>query len=286
MNRPYIALLAALGLSSCAQDKPAVPAAEPASTNVAATAPQPEVLPVGPIVDAPEIKPEAEVVAPELPAGMRAVLNSKKGAKMLTLVHQGHLVVLRHGDTVVLGDNSVSLPIKEAVPMAWESSERQTFETVRGVVEWESSAGKQETPQLRATARVLPMREISSARHQCKAFDASNEGVTVLCRVDSLAVGAARAFGNKPQDGIAMVETAERRYFRMELEASKNEFDAVVVGYSDGIRGHVIRAEASKLPGETKTSFTMLAAARAQPFQFPRRFHHHHRHFRHEFDLF
>lgn len=273
MKTAYIALFAAMFLSPGAEEKPAAPAPEP--TNVATAAPQPEVLPMGPVVDAPENKPEAAVVIPEMPAGMRVVMNSKKGAKMMTLVHPGHLVTLRHGDTVVLGDNSVSIPIKEIAQMAWESSERQTFDTVRGVVEWEPRAGKDQMPRLRATTRLLPMREMSGARHQCKAFD-ENEIVTVLCRVDSLVVGAVRAFGNKPQEGIAMVETADRRYFRMNLEPGKNEFDAVVIGYSDGIRGHVIRAEASKLPGETKASFTMLSATRAQPFQI-RRFRHPHR---------
>jgi hypothetical protein len=269
---PYIPIIAALFFNSGAENKPADPAPVPAT--VEAAIPQPEVLPLGPIVDAHENKPEAEVIAPELPAGMRVVMNSKKGTKMLTLVHPGHLVTLRQGDTVALGDNAASIPMKEAAPMEWESSERQTFETVRGVLAWEPQAGKQETPKLRATARAVPMREISAERHRCKAFEESNEIVTVLCRVDSLAVGAVRAFGNTPQDGITMLETADRRYFRMALDTSKNEFDSVVLGYSDGIRGHVIRLEASKLPGETKTSFTMLAATRAQPFRI-RRFRHH-----------
>ena len=120
-------------------------------------------------------------------------------------------------------------------------------------------------PRLVATGQMSPMREISSARHACKALNGLNEVVTVICRIDSLAVGAARPFGDKPQQGIAMVETGEHRYFRMDLDTRKDDFDAVVIGYSDGVRGHVIRAEASKLPGETKTSFSLLAATRAQP---------------------
>ena len=126
---------------------------------------------------------------------------------------------------------------------------------------------------------MSPMREISSARHNCKALNGMNEVVTVICRIDSLAVGAARPFGDKPQQGIAMVETGEHRYFRMDLDTRKDDFDAVVIGYSDGVRGHVIRAEASKLPGETKTSFSLLAATRAQPIPIRRFRHHPPRHF-------
>jgi hypothetical protein len=195
---------------------------------------------------------------------------------MLTLVHQGRLVTLRKGGTDVLGENSISVPVKDASPIAWESSDRKTFETVRGVVEWNERAGKAPTPQLRPTERVSPMREISSVRHDCKAFDGKDEIVTVICRIDSLAVGAVRVFGGKPQDGIAMAESGEHRYFRMDLDTSKDDIDAVVVGYSDGIRGHVIRAEVSKLPGETKASFSLLEATRTQPA--PVRFfrgHHH-----------
>lgn len=283
MKTSYLALLAAFFLGPSAADKQIAPEPAPALANVAP--PLPEVVPLGPVVEVPENTPAPAEVVPEMPADMRVIVNSKGGAKSLTLVHPGHLLTLRRGDTVVLGDNSVSIPIKEAESMSWESAERQTFTTLRGVVEWEVTAGSRPTPSLRATSHALPTREVVSARHACKAFDGSKETVTVLCRVESLAVGAARAFGDKPQQGIAMVEVGERRYFRMELDLSKNEFDAVVIGYSDGIRGHVIRAEASKLPGETKASLSLSAAARTQPFRIIRRFHHHPHHFRHEVDF-
>jgi hypothetical protein len=238
------------------------------------------------VVDAPESKPEPQIVAPELPADVRVIVNSIKGVKMLTLVHRGHLVTLRRGDAVALGENSISVPIKDTASITWESSERKTFETLQGVVEWDEQAGKSPKPRLRATARVSPMRDISSARHDCKAFDGTDEIVTVICRIDSLAVGAVRAFGNQPQDGIATVETGDHRYFRMDLDARKDDFDAVVIGYSDGIRGHVIRAELSKLPGETKASFSLLAATRAQPAPIRRFRGHHLHHPPHDFEPF
>lgn len=276
MKRQHFALLAALWVAPGCATKPA-PAPEPAPVK-AETAAAPQVVPIGPVVEMPEVKPAPEVVTPELPQDMKVVVNSKAGAKTLTLVHRGHIVSLQRPDTTMLGDNSVSLPFKETSAIAWESSDRQTFETLRGVVEWETQPGKKETPKLRAVSRVLPMRALSAGKHDCRAFDGTNEVITILCRVDSLAVGASRAFGGKAHEGIAIAETGEKRYFRMDLDPSKNEFDAVVIGYSDGVRGHVIRAEASKLPGETKASLALLSTARAQPIRIIRRFHHHPHH--------
>ncbi len=284
MKLAYLVAFASLFIGSGAEDKPAE-ADEPAQNVVVAPA-RPDVVPLGPVLEesAPKVvNPEPEFVAPELPAGMKVVVNSKGGAKMLTLVHQGHLVSLRRGDTVVLGDNAASAPMKDVTSMVWESSDRKTFETLRGVVQWDGQAGAREVPTLRTTAKVSPTRGISGARHECKSFEEANDVVTVMCRVDSLAVGAARPFGAKPQAGISMLETGEHRYFRMDLDTSSNEFDAVVIGYSDGARGHVIRAEASKLPGETKPSFSLREATRAQPVVVRRFFHH--RHPPHDFDL-
>lgn len=279
MKLPYLAVIAAFFFGCGGEKQPAAPAIAP--TNLAVVAAQPEVLPVGPVADVPASKPETHVVAPEVPTDLQAIVNSKAGIKTLTVVHRGNLVTLRRGDTVVLGDNSISIPLKDAASIVWESSERKTFETLRGVVEWDEQAGKSPIPRLVATERKSPMREISSARHDCKAFDGTNEITTVICRIDSLAVGAVRAFGDKPQAGIAMAQSGERRYFRMDLDTHKDDFDAVVIGYSDGARGHVIRAEASKLPGETKASFSLSAATRAQPIPIRRLVHPHH-----EFELF
>lgn len=273
MKLAYVVAFTALFLNTAGEDQQPAPENPPAQAPVAAT--QPEVVPLGPVTELPVEEKQPVFVVPELPADMKVIVNGKAGVKRLTLVHQGHLVTLRSGDTVVLGDNSVSLPLKDATSITWESSERKTFATLRGVVEWEVSSNSRETPKLRATESVSPEREISAARHECKAFPARDEVVTVMCRVDSLAVGAARPFATKAQDGIVMVESGERRYYRMDLDPNKNEFDAVVIGYSDGARGHVIRAETSKLPGEKKASFTLLAAQRAQPIPIRRFFSHH-----------
>ena len=278
MKIPFFALFATLFLSPTAEKPQAE--AESAPVNVVEASAKPEVLPLGPVAEAPAPQIESAPVQPELPGDMKAIVSSKAGAKSLTVVHPGHLVALRRGDVVVLGENSATMPLKDSGDISWESSDRKTFSMLRGVVDWEEQAKGPGKPVLRATSSVLPSRSITSGRHECRAFENALEPMTVICRVDSLTAGAVRVFGKKPQEGIAMAEVGEHRYFRADLDASKDSFDSVVIGYSDGSRGHVIRAEASKLPGEAKASYSFLAASRAQPIQIIRRFHphrfHHH----------
>lgn len=272
MKLAYLFAFTTLFLNPSVEDKPK--ASEPAPEQIAPAAPAPEVVPIGALVETPVETPPAAIVVPELPSDMRVVVNAKGGVKQLTVVHQGHLVSLRSGETSVLGDNSATVPLKGDAAISWESSDRKTFEMLRGVVDWDKGQGTNPKPELRATAQVSPSRAISSTRHDCRAYEGQGDVVTVLCRIDSLAVGAARTLSTKPQQGITMVEVGERRYFRMDLDPTQNEVDAVVIGYSDGARGHVIRAEISKLPGETKAAFSFLAANRAQPIRIIRRFHH------------
>lgn len=285
MKLAYIFAFTALFLNPSVEDKPQ--ASDSTPEKLAPTASVPEVVPVGPAAEVPVEAAQPVPVVPDLPADMRVVVNGKGGVKQLTVVHQGHLVALHSGETSVLGDNSATIPLKGDSAITWESADRKTYEMLRGTVSWEqiegtNSKGTNLKPHLRATARAIPTREISSTRHDCRAYEGESEVVTVLCRIDSLAVGAARTLSPKAQEGITMAEVGERRYFRMELDPNKNEIDAVVIGYSDGARGHVIRAEISKLPGETKAAFSFLAASRAQPIPVIRRFHHH-RHFEMEF---
>lgn len=261
MKLSYLALFAALFLDHGVTETMAAPA------RAAEDAPAAAVHQLAPAAAAelPAEKPELPIATPELPRDMRVIVTSKAGRTMLTLVRPGHLVTLMQGDQRVFGDNSASLPVAGTLPIAWETSERTTFATLRGEVEWDGQSSR-----LRATALLSSVGETSSARHDCKAFDGGNGAVTVICRIDSWAAGAARVFGDKPQVGINAIETAEKKYFRMELDAGSDGVDAVVLGYSQGSIGHVIRAEASVLPGETKPSFSLLATSRAQPFVFPR----------------
>ncbi|MBK9258587.1 MAG: hypothetical protein IPM54_02000 [Polyangiaceae bacterium] len=261
MKLSYLALFAALFLDHGVTETMAAPA----SVSEDAPAAPVDLLAPAPAAELPAEKPELPIAMPELPRDMRVVVTSKAGRTMLTLVRPGHLVTLMQGDQRVFGDNSASLSPAGTLPIAWETSERTTFETLRGEVEWDGQSAR-----LRATALLSPVGETSSARHDCKAFDGGNGAVTVVCRIDSWAAGAARVFGDKPQAGINTIDAEDKKFFRAELDAGSDGVDAVVLGYSQGSVGHVIRAEASVLPGETKPSFSLLATSRAQPFVFPR----------------
>jgi hypothetical protein len=269
----YLALFAVLFLDQRGIEKTPAPASAPVDLAVVA-APTDALAPA--VVEAPAGKEERVASIPELPADMRIVVTSKAGRSMLTLVRPGHLVTLVQGEQRVFGDNSASLSVTAGAPILWETSERKAFETLRGAVEWDGRLEALKSARLRTTALLSQVGETSSARHDCKAFDGTKGSITVICRVDSLAVGAARVFADKPQQGINTTMSGEKSFFRMELDAGADGTDAVVLGYSDGAHGHVIRAESSKLPGEKAPSFALLSTARAQPMPI-RRFRHPHR---------
>jgi hypothetical protein len=133
VKTPFFALLAAISLASCAEK--AAPTPELVAPVVALAAAQPEVVPLDSLLDAPAPQPEPVVVAPELPADMQVVINAKGGIKSLTVVHRGHIVSLRRGDVVVIGENSATAHLKEPGDISWESTDRATFSTLRGVVQ-------------------------------------------------------------------------------------------------------------------------------------------------------
>ncbi len=277
MKLTYLAVLAAFFLGNGATETKSAPADEPAAPVIVADQTNEPAL-VQP-VEAPVVAPEAAAKAPKLPSDMRVFVKSKGGQLSIVVIRLGHLVTLAQGDQRVFGTNEVSLPLSGAAPIVWETSHRKTLDTLRGEVEWEGKPGAS-TAWLRAQAELSPVRRVSSAWHDCRAFDGLNGAISLLCRIDSFAAGAARVLGDKPQQGIHMIalDAEGKKFFRMELETGKDGADAVVLGYSEGGRGHVIRAEASLLPGETKPSFALLETSRAQPIVFRRIRHPHHRH--------
>ena len=276
MKLSYLAVLAAFFLGNGATETKSAPAEEPATPVIVAAqtnVPTP-VQPVEALVVAP--LPVAKV--PEVPSDMRVFVKSKGGHASIVVIRLGHVVTLAQGDQRVFGTHEVSLPLTGAAPIVWETSHRKTLDTLRGEVEWEGQPGAS-TAWLRAQAKLSPVSRVSSAGHDCRAFDGLNGAISLLCRIDSYAAGAARVFGDNPHQGIHTIALDEERqkFFRMELDPGKDGADAVVLGYSEGGRGHVIRAEASVLPGEPKPSFALLETSRAQPIVFPRFRHPHHR---------
>jgi len=256
------------------------------TTSEAAAAPAPAIAPVAApaSLTAPASAPEADVAEPAseppaLPAGMRAILGKRVGPKItLSVVRPRHVVTLVQGNTRALGSNEVSLAVDPTEPITWETTDRQTLETLRGEAFVDlREDGRFDAATLRPTTFLTAVAEESDGRHTCKAFALKNAGFSVVCRVESLTVSAARTFGESPLDRINNVAAGEQTFLRMELDPGAEGVDAAVLGYSSGARGHVVRAEASKLPGEARPSLALLSASRQQPVPLPRRFPHHRR---------
>ncbi|MDI1480254.1 hypothetical protein [Polyangium sp. y55x31] len=229
---------------------------------------------------APASAPAPASEPPELPAEMRIILGKRAGQKItITVVRPRHVVTLVQGDKRVLGSNEVSLAVNPAEAMTWETTDRQTLETLRGEAFVDiREDGRLDAGTLRPTALLAAVAEEAEGRHACKAFEGTNAGFSVVCRVESLTVAAARTFGDAPLDRIQNVTAGEHTFFRMELDPGADGVDATVLGYSAGARGHVVRAEASRLPGEARSSLALLSESRMQPVPLPRRIPHHHRH--------
>ncbi|MDI3288584.1 hypothetical protein [Polyangium sp. 15x6] len=269
MKTYALPLLAAAFLFSSGSAEPASEAAS-APEAAAAAAAAPAAAPAS---------AAAPAAAPEPPAlldGMRVLLGKRAGSLVtVSVVRPRHLVTIVQGDKRVLGSNEASLAVDPAQPITWETTDRGTLETLRGeaVISLQGD-GRPVSATLRPKALLAAVAEEAEGRHVCKAFEGTSAGFAVVCRVESLTVAAARTFGDAPLDRIQNVATGEHTFFRMELDPGADGVDATVLGYSSAARGHVLRAEASRLPGEARPSLALLSESRMQPVPIPRRFPH------------
>jgi hypothetical protein len=283
MKTPSIALLAAclLSLGACARPEPAPRATpEPAAALQAAPESAPVLTPAGEA--APAAKPPAP--PPLLPEDIRVVVQPKGSLAVVTIIRPGHMITLLHGGDQAFGQNEASVTVSTdpLVPFVWETIHRDSLETVRGALAFDVSDRTRPTAKLRATARPAAVAEDIAGRHACKAFELEASSYSVVCRAGAFAASAARLFGGEPRDRILSFSTEEgATFFRIELDAAR-EIDAAVMGYSDGMRGHVVRAELTALPGEPRPTLALLSASRVQPIPPPRRHPHRDRfdHFR------
>ncbi|UQA58362.1 hypothetical protein [Polyangium aurulentum] len=269
MKTPSRALLAAclFSLSACAKRETAPQAApEGAAPPQAAFEVAPIVAPAGEAAQ--PRKPPAP--PPFLPEDMRVVVRPKGALAQVTLIRPGHVIAVLHGGDQALAPNEVSVTVSTdpLVPFVWETIHRDSLETVRGALDFDLTDRARPRGKLRTTAQPTPVAEDIAARHACKAFEGTDAGYAVVCRAGSFAASAARLFGGEPRDRILSCSTDEAAFFRIELDPAR-EVDAAVMGYSDGVRGHVVRAELSALPGEPSPELALLSASRVQPFPVP-----------------
>jgi len=272
----FLPLLAALAVAPLSVAPVEIAPAE-------ASAPEAEAPRAVVAVPASEAAPPAETVeakAPErpaLPANMRVILGKLvANERTLTVVRPGHLVALASGDKRAFGMHEAHLVVGMDAPVTWETADKSSLEVMRGDVVLAVEERGKARAELRPLEAPLPFTEESAGRHVCKAFEPESASFVVVCKVDSLVASAARVFGEVPLDRIQTVATDSRKFFRFEIAPGEEGVDAAVFGYSDGARGHVVRAEASVLPGEPRPMFALLSASRSQPIPIPRAFPHRH----------
>jgi hypothetical protein len=184
--------------------------------------------------------------------------------------HPKHLLALRRDDRRFAAATEAALVVAPGdSALVWETTDLASLATTRGLLHLDPRQGG-EPPALRpvlAEPPVLAGRN-QTPLHRCEAIQDGAGGFTVLCGVERMA-SVENLTGADRRDGAVVVGRAgNKSVVRLDLPASQNAVDARVIGYASGNLGHVIRAEASFLPGEAGPSFTLSSAERRQPVVF------------------
>jgi hypothetical protein len=223
----------------------------------------------------------APIAAPA-PADVKVdVRRDGKGGARITVNRKGFVITLRRGSERVVAAEQASLPLLRgdaaATQMIWETTALATLVTTRGLVVLDEAsaqggpgprAGRLPSAKLRLGAAPVLRAVDSGLLHACVAQDDGLGAFTVLCRVDAMP-SATSLTGASNRESIAVVP-GEPSLVRVDLAAAESGVAAAVVGYTDGLSGVVIRAEASRLAGEDHPVVTVVSASRQQPFPPPR----------------
>ncbi|MEO7330532.1 MAG: hypothetical protein ABI193_18300 [Minicystis sp.] len=217
-----------------------------------------------------------EISAP-VPADLQIAVKADKGGWSLTLRRAKQLVTLRRADQRSAGQDHASLKIargeEESAPLVWETIQRDALTTTRGTVHL-NRAGHAEL-RLAEPPRAMGAIE-QHRRHTCKPEDDGFGGVSVLCRVDAW-ITAANTGAADPQENVSVFRNeAGAGLVRFDFPASGPGVTVMVLGYTDGLNGVVMRAEQTFLAGESGPSLTLLSDDRRQPIlPQPIRWHEH-----------
>lgn len=211
---------------------------------------------------------QIEEISAPVPAGLQVFVKADKASSWtLTLKRSKQIVMLRRGAMRSAGEHAASLKIargeEDTTPLLWETIHRDTLVTTRGTVHLDR-AGKA-TLRLAEPPKVLGAIE-HGRRHTCQPQDDGLGGVTVLCRVDAW-ITAGNASAADPNENVWISRNDQGAgLVRFDFPASGPGVTAMILGYTDGINGVVVRAEQTFLPGEAAPSLTVLSDDRRQPF--------------------
>ncbi len=204
-----------------------------------------------------------------MPADVVASVRPGADGWQVRLTRKGHLVALRHGAARTAGEGEATLALAdggEAEPVVWETTKLDTLATVRGTLRLDGAGKPRAT--LHVVEAPVPAGRQDGPLHTCAAHEDGAGGFTVLCRVHARA-SVANVTSEETSADVWVAGHEATPVVRLDLPASPAGFEARVMGYSHGVEGVVVRAEASRAAGEERSVLALLASERAQP-QVPR----------------
>jgi hypothetical protein len=262
-------VLVCLGLG-CARKTaaPVDPSSPPPRAEPAATAEAKTSLPEPPPADVGPPAPPAET---EAPRDLVVRVDRDPSGMNVRVSRRGFLVALRRGETRTVSEPEVRFHIgtagTEATPIVWETTKLDTLETTRGTIAVDG-AGVSRVAGGDAPREVA---EDVKRGHRCRGHEDGSGGFAVVCRTGPIV--ALRNLATDEQ--LSGITTVGSTLVRLDLPAQPNAPDAFVIAYVDGGARVVIRAEASRVPGETSASLAIASADRVQPAPPVLSFHHH-----------
>lgn len=214
---------------------------------------------------APAIRETSAPVPGDLEASVRP---ASAGGWTVRLARKGYLVAMRHGGVRTAAANQATLVLApgDVEPVVWEATQLDSLVTTRGTLALDETAVKPRA-SLRMAEAPAPAGREERRLHTCAAHEDGAGGFTVLCRVRSNPT-AANVTGTDANADV-WVAGGPSPVVRLDLPASPEGVEARVLGYAAGADGVVVRAEASRVAGESRPVLTLVSADRAQP-QVPR----------------
>jgi hypothetical protein len=265
-------VLLCLGLG-CARKAtaPVDPSSPPPRAEPAATAEAERPAPEPPA----DVAPLPRATENEPPRDLLTVVSRDPDGQRVRASRPGFLVALRRGEARAVGEPEARLLIAtagtEATPIVWETTKLDTLATTRGTIDVDGAG----VAHVTGGDAPRDVAEDVKRGHRCRGHEDGAGGFTVLCRTGPIV--AVRNLATDEQ--LSGITTVGLTLVRLDLPARPDRPDAFVIAYVDRSARVVVRAEASRVPGETSASLALASADRDQPVRafpmspFPRHRH-------------
>jgi len=212
------------------------------------------------------------------PADVAARLElTATGAHRLVIEKPGTFVHVGYREVAAAGPDWAAIELRagDRAPKddvaVWESTDPSTLATTRGVVRFSLARGAKPEATVAEAPRPGP-RDTSKVR-DCRAHDDGESGFAVVCRItmETSGVRAIRPASLKPLAGAwvwdvpRLGKAPAARFVRIDLPLSAGGAEAGAIAYVHGIRGVVVRAEATWPSRDEAPALLFTETSRAQP---------------------